>query len=75
MLLSLPVSGIGMIIAMCHISGNCPVDIDRLKIVDDNLSVLLQMKGAHPIRFDSSGQSGQSDRFFCVGRGERRRSC
>ena len=31
MLLSIPGFGIGMIIALCHTSGICPVEIDRLK--------------------------------------------
>ena len=33
MLLSLPGFRIGMIIALCHISGICPVDIDRLMML------------------------------------------
>ena len=33
MLLSLPDYRIGMIIALCHISGICPVEIDRLKML------------------------------------------
>ena len=33
MMLSLPGSRIGMIIALCHISGICPVEIDRLKML------------------------------------------
>ena len=33
MLLSLPDFRIGMIIAVCHISGICPVEIDRLKML------------------------------------------
>ena len=33
MLLSLPGSRIGMIIALCHISGFCPVEINRLKML------------------------------------------
>ena len=33
MLLSLPGIRIGMIIASCHISGICPVEIDRLKML------------------------------------------
>ena len=33
MFLSLPGSRIGMIIALCHISGICPVEIDRLKML------------------------------------------
>ena len=32
MLLLLPGFRIGMIIALCHISGICPVEIDRLKM-------------------------------------------
>ena len=31
MLLSLPGIRIGVMIALCHISGVCPVEIDRLK--------------------------------------------
>ena len=30
--MSLPGNRIGMIIALCHISGICPVEIDRLKM-------------------------------------------
>ena len=33
MLLSLPGLRIGMIVALCHISGICPVEIDRLKML------------------------------------------
>ena len=33
MLLSLPGFRIGMIIALCHISGICPVEIDKLKML------------------------------------------
>ena len=33
MLLSLPGFRIGMIIALCNISGICPVNIDRLKML------------------------------------------
>ena len=33
MLLSLTGFLIGMIIALCHISGICPVEIDRLKML------------------------------------------
>ena len=33
MLLSLPGCRIGMITALCHISGICPVEIDRLKML------------------------------------------
>ena len=33
MLLSLPGFRIEMIIALCHISGICPIEIDRLKMV------------------------------------------
>ena len=33
MLLSLPGFRIGMIIALCHISDICPVEIDRLKML------------------------------------------
>ena len=33
MLLSLPGFRIGMIIALCYISGICPVEIDRLKML------------------------------------------
>ena len=33
MLLSLPGFRIGMIIALCHISGICSVEIDRLKML------------------------------------------
>ena len=33
MLLSLPGFRIGMIIALCHISGICPVEMDSLKML------------------------------------------
>ena len=33
MLLSVPGFRIGMIIALCHISSICPVEIDRLKML------------------------------------------
>ena len=33
MLMSLPGFRIGMIIALCHISGICPVEINRLKML------------------------------------------
>ena len=33
MLMSLPGSMIGMGIALCHISGICPVEIDRLEML------------------------------------------
>ena len=33
MQLSMPGFRIGMIIALCHISGICPVEIDRLKML------------------------------------------
>ena len=33
MLMSLPGFRIGIIIALCHISGICPDDIDRLKML------------------------------------------
>ena len=33
------------------------------------------MEGAQPVFSDSCGRFYQSDRFFCVGRRERRRSC
>ena len=33
MLLSLPGFRIGMIIALCHISGICPVEIGKLKML------------------------------------------
>ena len=32
-MLSLPCFRIGMIIALCHISGICPIGIDRLKML------------------------------------------
>ena len=76
MLLSLPGFRIGTIIALCHISGICPVEIDDVgEIVDGTLSEFLEVEGAHPVWPDGCGRFGQSDRFFCVGRRERRRSC
>ena len=33
MLLSLPAIRIEMIIALCHLSGICPVEIDRMKML------------------------------------------
>ena len=70
MLLSLLGFGIGVIIALCHISGICPVEI-----VDGAMSELLEVEGAHPVWSDGCARVGQSDRFFCVVRRERRRSC
>ena len=41
---------IGMIIALCHISGNCPVEIDDVsEIVDGTMSELLEVETAHPV--------------------------
>ena len=49
-LLSLPGFRIGMIIALRHISGICPVDIgDVSEIVDGTMSDLLEVEGAHPV--------------------------
>ena len=75
MLSSIPGFCIGMIIALCHISGICPVEIDRLKIVDGTLSEFLEAEGADPVWSDGCGRFGQSDSFFCVGRRDGRRSC
>ena len=76
MSLSLPGIRIGMIIALCHISGICPVEIDDVsKIVDGTLSEFLEVEGARPVWPDGCGRFVQLDRFFCVGRRERRRSC
>ena len=33
------------------------------------------VEGAHPVWFDGCGQFGLSNRFFCVGWRETRRSC
>ena len=76
MLLSLPGFKIGMIIALCHISGICPVEIEDVsEIVDGTMSELLEVEGAHPVWSDGCGRFGQLDRFFCVGRRERWRFC
>ena len=38
-----------MIIALCHISGICPVKIEDVsEIVDGTLSEFLEVEGAHP---------------------------
>ena len=40
---------VGMIIALCHISGICPVEIgDVSEIVDGTLSKFLEVESAHP---------------------------
>ena len=75
MLLSSPGLRIGMIIALCHISGICPVEIDRLmmliddvsEIVDGTLSEFREAEGAHPVWSDGCGRLCKSDRFFCAG--------
>ena len=54
-LLSSPVFRIGMIIALCHISGICPVEIDILKIVDGTLNEFLEVECAHPVWSDGRG--------------------
>ena len=65
-----------MIIALCHISAICPVEIEDVsEIVDGTLSKFLEVDGAHPVWPDGSGRFGQSDRILCVGRREKRRSC
>ena len=65
-----------MIIALCHFSGICPVEIEDVsEIVDGTLSEFLGVDGTHPVRSDGCVRFGQSDRFFCVGRREWRRSC
>ena len=62
-----------MIIALCHISGICSVEIEDVsEIVDGEF---LEVEGAHPVWPDGCGRFDQSDHFFCVGRRERRRSC
>ena len=62
-----------MIIALCHNSGMCPVEIEDVsEIVDDTMSEFLEVEGAHPVWHDGCGRS---DRFFCGGRRERRRAC
>ena len=75
------VIGSGMIIALCNISGICPVEIggveieDISELVDVTLSELMDVEGAYPVGSNGSGICGQSDRLFCVGRREGRRSC
>ena len=72
MLLSLLGFRIGMIIALCHISGICLVEIDDVsEIVHGTMSELLEVEGAHPVWSDVCGRFGQSDCFFCVSRHER----
>ena len=64
-MLSLPGVRIGMIIALCHILGICPVEIEDVsEIVDGTLSELLEVEGAHPICCDGCRRFVQSDRFF-----------
>ena len=76
MLLSFLDFGIGMTIALCHISGICPVVIEDVsEIFYGTMSKLPDVEGAHPVWFDGCGRFRQSDRFLCVGRRERRRSC
>ena len=49
MLLSMLDFLVGMIIALCHISGICPVEIgDVSEIVDGTLSKFLEVESAHP---------------------------
>ena len=53
MLLSLPGFRIGMIIALCHTSGICPVEIEDVnEIADGTMSELPEVMGVHPIRSD-----------------------
>ena len=76
MLPSLPGIMIGIIIALCHNTGICLVEIgDVSEIVDGSMSELFEVEGAHPAGFDGCGRFGQSDRFVCDGRRKRRRSC
>ena len=59
-----------MIIALCHISGICAVEIEDVsEIADGTLSEFLEVEGAHPVWCDGCGRFGQSDRFFCVSAG------
>ena len=75
-MLSLSGFRIGMIIALCHISGICPVEIEDVsRIVDGTMSELLDVEGAHPIWSGGCGRFGQLDRYFCVSWHERRCSC
>ena len=39
------------------------------------MSELLEVEGAHPVWSDGCERFSQSDRFHCVDRRERRRSC
>ena len=42
--------GIRTIIALCNISGICPVEIEDVsEIVDGTMSELLEVEGAHPV--------------------------
>ena len=76
MLLSLPGFGIGMIIALCHVSAMCPVEIEDVsEIFDGIVSGLIWVEDTHPVWSVGCGRFGQSNRIFCVGRRERRRSC
>ena len=52
-----------------------PVGIEDSEIVAGTMCELLVVDGAYPVWSDGCGQFGQSDRFFCVGMRERRRSC
>ena len=62
MLLSLPGFRIGMIIALCHISSICPVEIEDVsEMVDGTSSEFLEVDGAHPVWSDGSG------RFWPIG--------
>ena len=73
MLLSLPCFKIGMIIALCHISGIYPVEIEDVsEIVYGTMSERLVVEGAHTVWSDGCGRLDQFDRNFCVGRRERR---
>ena len=78
MLLSLQGFRIRMIIALCHISGICPVEIDRLKM----LVRWLMVPGAIFLRWMVLIPSGLMavdelpiGLLFCAGRRERRRYC
>ena len=55
-LLSLPGFRIGMIVALCHISGICPVEIEDVsEMVDGTLSEFVEVEGVHPVWPDGCG--------------------
>ena len=49
-----------MIIALCHISVICPVEIEDVReTVDDTMNDLLVVEGVHPVWYDGCGRFGQ----------------